>query len=80
MCVSYVQYDISAVRAIQKLYDTPFVPRKARRADGEAARGDMPRLVASRSLVSIEFGAKCLEREKDRELRERERESCDRAL
>eukprot|EP01043_Picozoa_sp_COSAG02_P085060 COSAG02_NODE_22775_length_740_cov_7.804992_2_plen_66_part_01 len=22
MCVSYVQYDISAVRAIQKLYDT----------------------------------------------------------
>ena len=37
-------------------------------------------LVASRSLVSIEFGAKCLEREKDRELRERERESCDRAL
>eukprot|EP01043_Picozoa_sp_COSAG02_P082335 COSAG02_NODE_20587_length_824_cov_1.071724_2_plen_94_part_01 len=30
--VQYIQYDISGVRAIQKLYmyDTPFVPRAAR--------------------------------------------------
>ena len=30
MCVSYVQYDISAVRAIQKLYDTSTSTRAGR--------------------------------------------------